>query len=186
MTTRHFGLRLPFALLMALAAFVLAGCIRVELTFTVEEDGSGTVGMLAAIDEALLAASDESAEEMFGEVDDLPPGAVVEEYREDGFVGQRMSVPVPDMELAAESLGGVDDMTDAADFEFVREGDSWRFTMKMPPLGEETGRRERRLRRRHDGCIRQLRRIPGARLVARRGYGAQRRPSRERRAGVGT
>ena len=137
MTARHFGRRLPVALLMALCAFVLTGCIRVELSFTVDADGSGAVDMVVAVDEALLAASDESAEDVFGDDDDLPPGAVVDEYREDGFVGQRMSVPVPDMEQAAESLGGVDDMTDSADFDFVREGDSWRFTMDMPPLGEE-------------------------------------------------
>lgn len=137
MTARRFGRRLPVALLTALCALVLTGCIRVELSFTVDEDGSGTVDMVVAVDEALLAASDESADDMFGDVDDLPPGAVVDEYREDGFVGQRISVPVPDMELAAESLGGADDMTDAVDFEFAREGDNWRFTMDVPPLVEE-------------------------------------------------
>lgn len=137
MTVRHFGRRLPVALLMAVCAFVLTGCIRVELSFTVEEDGSGVVDMVVAVDESLLAAADESPEDMLGDVDDLPPGAVVDEYREDGFVGQRMRVPVADMELAAESLGSADDLTDAADFGFVREGDSWRFTMDVPPLGEE-------------------------------------------------
>ncbi len=137
MTAQHFGRRLPVALLTALCAFVLTGCIRIEMTFTVEEDGSGAVEIVAAVDEGLLAASDESAEDMFGDVDDAPPGSVVEEYREDGFVGQRMSVPVPDMEIAAESLGSTDNMTDAVDFGFVREGDGWRFTMDVPPLGQE-------------------------------------------------
>lgn len=137
MTTRHLGRRLPVALLTALCAFVLMGCIRVELSFTVEEDGSGVVDMVVAVDESLLAAADESPDDMLGDVDDLPPGAVVDAYREDGFVGQRIRMPVADMEQAAESLGGADDLTDAADFEFVREGDSWRFTMDVPPLGEE-------------------------------------------------
>ena len=134
MTARHFGRRLPVALLTALCAFVLTGCIRVELSFTVDEDGSGTVDVVVAVDEALLAASDQSADDIFGDVDDLPPGAVVDEYRADGFVGQRMSVPVPDMEQAAEPLGVGDDMTDAEDFRFAREGDGWRFTMDVPPL----------------------------------------------------
>ena len=137
MTARHFGRWLPVALLTALCAIVLTGCIRVELSFMVDEDGSGTVDMVVAVDEALLALSEESPDDLVGNLDDLPPGAVIEVYREDGFVGQRMSVPVPDMEQAAESLGGVDDMTDAADFDFVREGDGWRFAMDMPPLGEE-------------------------------------------------
>jgi len=137
MTVPRFGRRLPVALLAALCAFVLTGCLRVELRFTVEEDGSGVVDMVVAIDESLLAAADESPDDMLGDVDDLPPGAVVDEYREDGFVGQRIRVPVADMELAAESLGSADDLTDAADFEFVREGDGWRFTMDVPPLGED-------------------------------------------------
>ena len=137
MTARNFGRRGAVALLAALCAFVLAGCIRIEVTFTVEEDGSGAVDTVMAVDEALLAAAEESAEDMFGSADDLPPGAVVAEYREDGFVGQRMRVPVPDMELAEESLGSTDDMTDAVDFGFVREGDGWRFTMDVPPLGQE-------------------------------------------------
>ncbi|MCY4113048.1 MAG: hypothetical protein OXG33_03785 [Chloroflexi bacterium] len=137
MTARHFGRLLPVALLMAVCTFALTGCIRVELSFTVEEDGSGVVDMVVAVDESLLAAADESPEDMLGDVDDLPPGAVVDAYREDGFVGQRMRVPVADMELAAESLGSADDLTDAADFGFVRESDGWRFTMDLPPLGEE-------------------------------------------------
>ena len=137
MTARHFGRRLRCALLVALCAFVLTGGIRIEVTFTVEEDGSGAMDMVVALDEALLALSEESPDDFVGNVDDLPPGAVVDEYREDGFVGQVVRVPIPDMELALESLGGVDDMTDATDFEFVREGDGWRFTMEIPPLGEE-------------------------------------------------
>jgi len=137
MTARHFGRRLPVALLTALCAIVLTGCIRVEMSFTVDEDGSGAVEMVVAVDESLLTAADESPDDMLGDVDDLPPGAVVDAYREDGFVGQRITVPVADMELAAESLGGADDMTDAVDFGFVREGDGWRFTMDAPPLGEE-------------------------------------------------
>ena len=145
MTARNLGRRLPVALLVALCAFVLAGCIRVELSFTVDEDGSGTVGMLAAFDEALLGLSDQSADDLFGDIDDLPPGAVVDEYREDGFVGRIVSVPVPDMTQGADSLSGVFEgtesgafeTTDAPDYVFVREDDGWRFTMDVPPLGED-------------------------------------------------
>ena len=137
MTARHLGRRLPLALLMALCAFVLTGCIRLEVTFTVEEDGSGAMEMVVALDESLLALSEESPDDLTGNLDELPPGATVDEYREDGFVGQVVSVPIPDMTRAAESLGSVDDMTDVTDFGFVREGDGWRFTMDVPPLGEE-------------------------------------------------
>ncbi len=146
MTARNFGRRLPVALLTALCAFVLTGCVRIEMTFTVDEDGSGTAAVLMAIDESLLALSGESAADLFGdideEIDDRPPGAVVDEYRAEGFVGQRMSVPVPDMtdnQLVAGWLGGVDERADVLDdgVGFVREGDGWRFTMAIPPLGQE-------------------------------------------------
>ena len=137
MTGRHYGRRLPVVVLTVLCAFALTGCIRLEVTFTVEEDGSGAMEMVVAGDEALLALSEQSPDEFIGNADELPPGAVVDQYREDGFVGQVVRVPIPDMELAAESLGSADDLTDAADFGFVREGDGWRFTMEMPPLGEE-------------------------------------------------
>lgn len=137
MTARHLGRRLSVALLMALCAFVLTGCIRLEVTFTVEEDGSGAMEMVVALDEALLALSEQSPDDLTGNVDDLPPGATVDQYREDGFVGQVVSVPIPDMTRASEWLGTVDDMTDVTDFGFVREGDGWRFTMEIPPLGEE-------------------------------------------------
>ena len=70
-------------LLLALCALVLSGCIRVQLTFTVHDDGSGTVGMLMAVDETLLALTGESADDILGEAGDLPDGAVVEAYEED-------------------------------------------------------------------------------------------------------
>ena len=128
--------RLLVAPLAALCAFVLAGCIRLEVTFTVEEDGSGAMEMVVALDEALLALSQQSPDDLIGNLDDLPPDATVDLHREDGFVGQVVSVPIPDMEQAAELLGSADELTDAADFGFVREGDGWRFTTEIPPLGE--------------------------------------------------
>ena len=125
------------ALLLAVLAVALTGCFRVQLTFTLHDDGSGTVGMLMAVDEALLALSGESADELLGEVDDLLEGATVEEYQEDGFVGQLVTVPVPDMTRLEEFIGGVEAVSGSPEaFEFVREGDGWRFTTTVPS-GEE-------------------------------------------------
>jgi hypothetical protein len=116
---------------------VLTGCLRVQLTFTVHDDGSGVVNTLFAVDETLLALSGESAEDVLGDAGDLPAGAVVEAYEEDGFVGQFVTVSVPDMTRAAEFMGGVDAAADSADeLSFVREGEGWRFTMAVPS-GEE-------------------------------------------------
>lgn len=125
------------ALLLALLAVALTGCIRVQLTFTVHEDGSGVVGMLMAVDEDLLGLTGESAEDVLGAAADLPAGATTETYQQDGFVGQLVTVPVPDMTRIDEFLGDADAVTDSAEaFRFVREGDGWRFTTTVP-AGEE-------------------------------------------------
>ncbi|MYD65971.1 MAG: hypothetical protein F4X26_08370 [Chloroflexi bacterium] len=128
------------ALLLALLAFALTGCIRVQLTFTVHEDGSGVVGMLMAVDEDLLGLTGESAEDVLGEGADLPEGATTEAYEADGFVGQLVTVPVPDMTRLNESLGDAEAVTASAeDFRFVREEDVWRFTTTVPAGEELTG-----------------------------------------------
>lgn len=125
------------ALLLAALALALTGCLRVQLTFTVHDDGSGTVSTLMAVDETLLALTGESADDILGEVGDLPEGAVVEAYEEDGFVGQFVTVSIPDMARAAEFLGGVDAAAGSTDeLSLVREGEGWRFTMAIPS-GEE-------------------------------------------------
>ena len=125
------------ALLLAVLALALTGCIRVQLTFTLHDDGSGTVGMLMAVDEALLSLTGESAEDVLGEAADLPAGATTEVYEEDGFVGQLVTVPVPDMTRIDEFLGDAEAVSDSAEaFRFTREGDGWRFAT-MVPSGEE-------------------------------------------------
>lgn len=124
-------------LLLAALAVALTGCLRVQLTFTVHDDGSGVVSTLFAVEETLLALTGESADDILGDAGDLPAGAVVEAYEEDGFVGQSLTVSVPDMTRAAEFLGGVEAAADSADeLSFVREGEGWRFTMAIPS-GEE-------------------------------------------------
>lgn len=128
------------ALLLALLALALTGCIRVQLTFTVHDDGSGVVGMLMAVDEALLSLTGESAEDVLGEAADLPLGATTEVYEEDGFVGQVVTVPVPDVTRIDEFLGDAQAVTDSAqEFSFTREGDGWRFETTVPAGGELTG-----------------------------------------------
>lgn len=85
--------------LLALAV-ILAGCIRVDLAINVHNDGSGTLSMLAAVDEQLLSLvqqSGQSASNPFDQLtqdpSQLPPGAKVEPYSQDGFVGARLTFP---------------------------------------------------------------------------------------------
>lgn len=98
----------PRIALLALLPLALAGCFRVDLGITVNDDGSGTMTMLVAFDESLLSlmqglgdttdsaggtADGDSAPvdplAMLGGIDpsELPPGVTVEPYQEDEFVG---------------------------------------------------------------------------------------------------
>ena len=132
---RRTGLR--GALLLALCAVALTACLRVELSFVVNDDGSGSFTLLTAVDEQLIALLGGDASDVLPAASDLPPGAVSEPYEADGFIGSRVRVELPDMERVAETLGAVGD-ADAAvdDFTLAREGDGWRFAATIPPPGE--------------------------------------------------
>ena len=96
-------------LLAPLAALVLTGCIRAEIAIRVNEDGSGTVSLLTAVDGSVLAAfasgeggsglgdlvGDGDIASAFTDIDeaDLPSGASVEAYEDGDFVGARVTVP---------------------------------------------------------------------------------------------
>ena len=86
---------------------LFASCIRVDGKIKIEDDGSGNVDFLSALNtealgsvlgdfdipEAELGGSDELCadfESEFGATDDLPPGARVTPYNEDGFCGARV------------------------------------------------------------------------------------------------
>ena len=157
-----------WALLALLAsAVVCTGCIRVEIGIRVNDDGSGAISILSALDaEALstLSALDAEDQRAFGEDDggeiespfsdldaaDLPPGATVEAYDEDGFIGVRASVPfaagddIPDAIEAALSDAGDDLSGELAGtaglferFDLHRDGGGWRFDAVVSPLNQE-------------------------------------------------
>ena len=154
-----------WALLALLAsAVVCTGCIRVEIAIRVNDDGSGTLSILSALDaEALRAFAEDGGAEIaedggaeiespFSDLDaaDLPPGATVEAYDEDGFIGVRASVPfaagddVPDAIAAVLSdagddlsgeLAGTDGLFER--FDLYRDGGGWRFDAVVSPLNQE-------------------------------------------------
>ena len=146
-----------WALLALLAsAVVCTGCIRVEIGIRVNDDGSGTLSILSALDaEALRALGEDGGAEIenpFSDLDaaDLPPGAAVEAYDEDGFIGVRASVPfaagddIPDAIEAVLSDGGDDLSGELAGtaglferFDLYRDGGGWRFDAVVSPLNQE-------------------------------------------------
>ena len=89
-------------------------CFRLEVAFTVEEDGSGTVSYLMGVKEDLMALGGEEFN-LSEEVGDLPPGAAFQEYSEDGYTGVVVTVPIDDfsdMEKVQAALGGVSGTAD--------------------------------------------------------------------------
>ena len=146
-----------WALLALLAsAVVCTGCIRVEIAIRVNDDGSGTLSILSALDaEALRAFGEDGGAEIespFSDLDAaaLPPGATVEAYDEDGFIGVRASVPfaagddVPDAIKAVLSDAGDDLSGELAGtaglferFDLYRDGGGWRFDAVVLPLNQE-------------------------------------------------
>ena len=79
-------------LLLGLTAFAMTGCLRFEMAISINDDGSGVFGTIVAISDVFTEATGASPEEGIP-TDDLPPGAEVSEYREDGFTGIELAIP---------------------------------------------------------------------------------------------
>jgi hypothetical protein len=144
------------SLLLAAVALFLVGCIRAEVSIKVNDDGSGEVSVLAAFDEEAFASlaedfGDGSTTEVpsFNDLDesDLPEGASVEAYDEDGFTGARVTIPFEASDDIAATIneilsnsggdgfiGGTDSTFE--DFSLRHEGEGWRFEATAAPLND--------------------------------------------------
>jgi hypothetical protein len=91
-------------------ALLLAGCFRVDMDVEVTPENTVSGTAVIAIDESLVELSGQSPEQIFSDVDtsELPAGASVEEYSEDGFVGQQITfedVPLEEF-TSSDSFSG--------------------------------------------------------------------------------
>lgn len=104
-----------------------------DMSFTVHEDNTVSGDVVMAVEEGTGEAfgmSDESVlEEMFADTESQFPGGTVEEYNEDGFVGQRVSFDNQPL----EDLGGTD-----SEMSLIREGDEFVFTGAGAGATDET------------------------------------------------
>lgn len=130
--------------LLALTALTTFGCIRAEIAITVNEDGSGVLEYTVALSDAFLGLAEATGDDSFSVQDeDLPSGAEVREYSEGGYSGFIASVPFTD-------YAELRDLLEESQTEFVEgvatsgipdisqdEDGAWRFSMLVPPLGEE-------------------------------------------------
>ncbi len=138
------------------SALVLTGCARIEIAIHLNDDGSGEISLLSAVDTRFLALAEDGATEIensFIDLDeaDLPPGATIEEYDEDGFRGARIRLPfaasddVNDAINAALSDAGADLSGELSGlgptnlferFDLLRDDGGWRFAAVVSPFQE--------------------------------------------------
>lgn len=140
---------LCWALLLPLAVLATTGCFRVELSFLVNDDGSGTVKYTVAVSDqftAMMEAEGMEAEEgSLVEEEDLPPGAEVREYSEDGYTGVVFTVPFTDYAEISSIMESVHETNQEGGVGFVPpdisqdENGDWRFSMLMPGASEDDG-----------------------------------------------
>lgn len=129
------GARAARRLGLALAVLVvLSGCIRYEGVIQIQDDGSGSVDVLTAVNPEAFGA--------FGDLGDLggeteicddfntemttggiPEGATITPYSEDGFCGTRVQFPLAASQDHSDSLADILDPSTR----IYKQGDNWYF-----------------------------------------------------------
>ena len=124
---------------IAALAVLAAGCFRVDSAITVHQDGTGTVSTLFAVDDRVMGAFVQmSGGNPFTALQpsDLPSGGTIQQYKQTGFTGMRVTVPFAgtddtgDIGDEVQHALGTDDAgplpSPIDDFLLRREGDDWR------------------------------------------------------------
>jgi LPXTG-motif cell wall-anchored protein len=123
---------------------LMASCIRVDVAITVDDDGSGSVDFLSALNtEALtgvlgdfdISESDlgetaelcDGFETEFFETTALPVGATVTPYDEDGFCGTRVEY---DLDPSLDQSTQLEEILDPST-RLYKEGDNWFFETEV-------------------------------------------------------
>jgi hypothetical protein len=119
-------------------ALLLAGCFKVNMDVEVSPENTVSGTAIIAVDDSLLQLSGQSADQLFEDMDlsDLPAGASVDPYEEDGFVGQQITFD----EVSLEDFRGNDTLSGAGaddQLDIVRQGDEFRVSGAIDMSGQE-------------------------------------------------
>ncbi len=119
-------------------ALLLAGCFKVNMDVEVSPENTVSGSAIIAVDESLIELSGQSADQLFEDMDlsDLPAGAQVEPYEEDGFVGQEITFDA----VSLEDFRGDNTLSGAAagdELDIVRRGDEFVVSGAMDMSGQE-------------------------------------------------
>lgn len=128
---------------------LVTSCLKVESEITVEDDGSGTVEILSAVNaEALGSIFGELAEEDLGGGDfceeagsdttpeDVPADAVITPYREGDFCGTRVQYSLTPSTDLSDQVGAA---FDSETTRLYKEGDNWFFDTELDTEGVTEG-----------------------------------------------
>jgi len=148
--------RFRFLLATAAIAVLAAGCIRSDLTVSVNDDGSGTYSAIVAFNPKAFAQFAQLAGENASQLGDdpckeirdsakenqaeLPTGAKVENYSDGDFCGVKITAPFASgdnpSEAISKALGGMDSATEGFSgigldtFSIKKSGTGWQFEAK--------------------------------------------------------
>lgn len=121
-------------LLLAVTAFAMTGCLRYELSISLNDDGSGALGQLLAISDAFAAATG-TGTDAFIPADAFPPGTDVEVYSQDGFTGVEVGVPFGTIQQLGLITGGASQQAGGISDFGLQPNDSggWSFSTVIAP-----------------------------------------------------
>ena len=117
----------------AVALFSLSGCFKLDMDMTVSSDDTIDGVVVLAVDKDLadMAGEESSGGDSELTEEDVPEGATIEEYDEDGFVGQKVTFDGVSMDELNESFSSEGDTGGPAGWSLTHEGDEYRFTGDM-------------------------------------------------------
>ena len=129
-----------------LVVITLTSCYRIESTTEVNNDGSGQLSYLLALNYEAVAAlgeTDSTTREEFcqdiqSDTTDVPPGASIEPYDEDGYCGLTTTVDIAPntnfVQALTDATGSTQDQL--TDFTLTKEADDqWTFTQSLEDPG---------------------------------------------------
>src|SRR5687768_9030608 len=106
----------------------LSGCFKLDMDMTVNSDDTLDGVVILAISEDLADMAEEDSD--LAE-EDLPEEATIEEYDEDGFVGQKVTLDGVSMADLNESFSSEGDTGGPGEWSLTHEGDEYRFIGDM-------------------------------------------------------
>ena len=132
-------------LLLLLVGLVTMACVRVEIGIVVNDDGSGVFSYQIAVQEEVMALGALTGEELdmptLEDMGDVPAGTEMLEFREDGYTGFVISVPIDDFTDAGAMEAFLGDLNESGmgDSEIAgiphitkNEDGGWEFSMQIP------------------------------------------------------